>query len=1610
MIPSYPLPASKARYLSHKRLKLFSILGLCVLCLLNTVQADVWINEFAADNQTGLHTSAGVAADWIELFNDGSQGVDLSGWYLTDRASLPTKWRIPDGTLISANGYLVIFADSSLVSVTNGELHANFSMSKDGEYLGLFHADGTLAHEFAPNYPPQLQDFSFGRGFYLEQQVLGGANTPVRYRVPNAAGTAPWNNGVGALGFTSTNAVFTVRYYEMNSSIQDVDVAESMVANSSYWKTDRTYPIVGQYDIIDFYGTAGTGNFNNDFLFPGQTIPGQDKNWFVLVSEGALYIPSPGLWTFSVGSDDGFRLRIFGHGVDFVSEYTTGRGFATTLATFNFPIAGVYDSRLIYYENNGGSGVEFSAAQDFQADFSTTAFHLTGDPAGGVLHAGAIGSLVDTDISSTMKGVNSRVDAEWTFNVGSTPSPDEVFTLYIRCADGFSASINGTPVASLNAPSSLSWSSVATTNRTPQAAMEWLAYSVSGSLIVAGANVLSVTALNDSASDADFLISPRITRRPGGTFPAWFKTPTPGAFNAKAYTAPTPVVTVSEPRGYKNAPFTVSLALTNGAGEIRYTLDGSVPGTNSALYTAPLYISRTTTLRAGIIDPESVRQNVTTATWLFLPDILQQGATPPAGWPADGQVNGHRMEYGVLQSIVTSDTARLCNGMTNSIPSISLVTDLPNLFDPQIGIYVNPGNDGVTWERPVSVELIDPVHGSASEFQVDGGLRIRGAYSRSISNPKHSFRVFFRSDYGAGTLQFPLFGSEGASRFQKVDLRCSQNWSWAYENSPNDTFVRETFSRDSQRDMGMPYTRSRYYHLYINGQYWGLYQTQERGDADYAETYLGGDHLDWDCIKTSQPGYVTTPSDGTFDAFYALHDIAINEGFSGAFADNYFRVKGLNPDGSRNPSYPVLVDEDNLIIYMMTAYYTGDPDSPVSIWGGMPNNMYALYNRLDPSGFKWLRHDAEHSLGANPGYPVTCDTTAAGATFTAYGNFNPATLHQKLCEHPLYRQRFADLVQKHMFGDGALTATNSQARFQSRMNEIDTAIIGESARWGRGKTRDATWLPACNSVLNTYFPQRRDIVISQFRAHGWFPALDAPAYSIINAEVPPGQVVTVSGASTFYYTTDGSDPRLPNGSLNPAAIKVVNTNTTTTPRTLIARGADWRYYDLGSEPPLSGQLTWRDRGFPDSSWSHGPAIIGFAGSATANTVATTTRRYVNGTSGAQVTTTYLRHTFNLDSTNGIAPALSSEMLRDDGAVVYLNGTEVPEWRQNMNAGETDYTNYANATVGSPEQNTYYSISANAARLLRVGSNTVAVAVHQCNAGSSDLYFDFSVTTAAEPVPASADLVITNDVVVKARAFNGLDWSALSENALTIQRPMEYDKLRVSELMYAPPVPPVGSPYTADDFAWIELRYTGTNSLRLEGVAFIAGITHTFAPFALTPGARLVLAKNPVAFATRYPTNNINLFAWTSGNLARSGEMLSLATPGNTNILTFTYSRTWYPETFGTGSTLVTVDHNAQEALWSTALNWRPSRVAFGTPGWPEPPMLTNTRLTADRLLVVDAPGLEGTPEVWVSEDLVTWTPCESGAWSRNGEVFTIDLKHPSLLGPAQSFFKIRIQQ
>lgn len=143
------------------------------------------ISEFMASNKTTLTDADSAYSDWIELHNPDLTPVDLKDWALTDNASDTTKWRFPAVT-IPAGGYLVVFASSKDLNDPTKELHTNFGLSADGEYLGLVKPDGTVVSGYSPGYPEQLADISYGlpagesTAGYLQTATPGTANSARR--------------------------------------------------------------------------------------------------------------------------------------------------------------------------------------------------------------------------------------------------------------------------------------------------------------------------------------------------------------------------------------------------------------------------------------------------------------------------------------------------------------------------------------------------------------------------------------------------------------------------------------------------------------------------------------------------------------------------------------------------------------------------------------------------------------------------------------------------------------------------------------------------------------------------------------------------------------------------------------------------------------------------------------------------------------------------------------------------------------------------------------------------------------------------------------------------------------------------------------------------------------------------------------------------------------------------------------------------------------------------------------------------------------------------------------------------------------------------------------
>jgi CotH kinase protein/Lamin Tail Domain len=122
------------------------------------------ITEFMAANDSALADEDGEFSDWIEVHNPDSAPISLAGYHLTDNATNLNKWTFPAVTL-NPGAYLVVFASGKNRVDPAGRLHTDFQLSADGEYLALVAPNGvTVISAFAPTYPPQFENVSFGLG------------------------------------------------------------------------------------------------------------------------------------------------------------------------------------------------------------------------------------------------------------------------------------------------------------------------------------------------------------------------------------------------------------------------------------------------------------------------------------------------------------------------------------------------------------------------------------------------------------------------------------------------------------------------------------------------------------------------------------------------------------------------------------------------------------------------------------------------------------------------------------------------------------------------------------------------------------------------------------------------------------------------------------------------------------------------------------------------------------------------------------------------------------------------------------------------------------------------------------------------------------------------------------------------------------------------------------------------------------------------------------------------------------------------------------------------------------------------------------------------------
>ncbi len=461
---------------------------------------------------------------------------------------------------------------------------------------------------------------------------------------------------------------------------------------------------------------------------------------------------------------------------------------------------------------------------------------------------------------------------------------------------------------------------------------------------------------------------------------AFFDPPTPGAANTSpsfaavaGSVAAAPVFSV--PGARYNGARTVELSTTEPGGVVRYTLDGSKPTPNSPAYSSPIAIATTKVLRARTFAAGRISSATITHTYLI---------NVPA-----------------------------------NLPAISLATDPAHMFDDFIGIFVQ-GKNGLTncskkanwnqpWERPASVEMYDT--NGARLFAQDAGLEMFGNCSRNLKFK--SFELKARKEYGDNDFSYPLFADRSLISYRRLVLRTGG------QDAANTTLRDALGSQMLSGQMSIERGAWRPTVVYVNGEFWGVYNLREKMDEDLIENHYGLDEeTDFDALGETG-NEILAGSNARWNEFY-----------------NY--IKTHDPADPAVYAYlQTQMDMVNYIDYQIAEIYAANTD-----W---PQGNIRFWRAYAPgSKWRWILHDLDTAFGNSPGYNALRQATAKTG-HKAYHGLILRQLSRNADFRALFSQRFAVY----------LNTTFAPARMTALINNMSGQIAADMpaqvARWAMPK-------------------------------------------------------------------------------------------------------------------------------------------------------------------------------------------------------------------------------------------------------------------------------------------------------------------------------------------------------------------------------------------------------------------------------------------------------------------------------------------------------------------------------------------------------------------------------
>jgi len=551
--------------------------------------------------------------------------------------------------------------------------------------------------------------------------------------------------------------------------------------------------------------------------------------------------------------------------------------------------------------------------------------------------------------------------------------------------------------------------------------------------------------------------------------------PTPNRTNGLAYPGAVEPIVLSSDRGLYRTNLVVSLSTPTPQALIRYTTNRSEPTLqNGFTYSSPLPISNNTILRTAAFVPGFAPAPVQTHSFVF-PDRV---ATSSA----------------LSRSIATNAAyaPHLVPGLLD-LPSLSLTTTAT----------IN-GNA----EVPASIEWLNP--NGEPGAQAPCGVRLFGGAFTDF--PKKSYRLYFRSAYGASKFRYPAFDAPDQSlapvqEFDQLELR-----SGSHDMAQRGFYMSNPFVDTTLREMGHLNPHGRFVHFYINGTYWGLFHLRERWGADMHAAYLGASPNEYESINGNwnvggwaDPGTAYDGDGSTWSKIKSLRS-------------NYNQIK-------------TWLDVGQYIDFML-----------VWMFGGAEDEYRCVGTSQAGNGFKFYLNDADGWF-CGPWYCAADNRTARGAPGRSAGD-GPGSLFSMLFKeaNPEYRILLADHIHNALFNGGPLTPEANKTRLAAWCESIQRAFIAEAARWNF--ISPAEWAKRRDYATSNWLNRRSTEVLGHWRAAGFYPATDAPTLSHPGGLVTPGLQIQFTGPSrgSIWFTTDGSDPRLPGGATHPSARSIPLTN------------------------------------------------------------------------------------------------------------------------------------------------------------------------------------------------------------------------------------------------------------------------------------------------------------------------------------------------------------------------------------------------------------------------------------------------------------------------------------